>query len=129
MHDWFKYLVFHWIKEAGSRCKDQIEKAIELDKVVEVTNEVKFSSSAVDASGSLIRLLNVRNDLEWPVPSERLMFTVAVVKEATDCAMIYIDTVFESMKVEYIFDSEGKFRATDKVGRGMDSGVYIATQY
>lgn len=116
MHEWFKYLVFHWIKEAATRCKDQIEKAIELDKVVEVTNDVKFSSSAVDASGSLIRLLTVKRDLEWPVLSERLLFTVAVVKEAIGCAMSYIETVFKSMKREYIFDSEGKFRATEKVG-------------
>lgn len=115
LSSWFGHLVPFWIKEAGRRCNKHIDLAIQLDKVVDVTREVKFSSSAVDATAALVQLLNVRDDLQWPVPFKRMMFGVAILQETTKCAMMYIDRVFDSLKDEYVYDSDGKFRATEKV--------------
>ncbi len=62
-HNWFQSKVNQWIDLATERCKSGIKKAIELDKVVQVTDDVQFSSSAVDGAGLLFLLMKFSDEV------------------------------------------------------------------
>ena len=61
-------MVEHWITLAAKRCDELTTKAIEADDTIAVTNQVKFSTSAVDVTGFLLKLGNFWKNLEWPDP-------------------------------------------------------------
>ena len=109
-------MVNNWIVLATDRCKDRIRKAIQLDKVVQVTEDVHFSSSAVDGTGFLLRLMKLSDELEWPSRVEAFTFMVAIVRSACECALFYVGEVYKSLDSEDMFDERRMFRATEKVG-------------
>ena len=115
LHTWFRELVPSWIKAASKRSRQQVKAAIKLDTIVVVTDEVKFSSSAIDASGILTTLFKLRNDLEWPVEVERMEYTLMLIKEATGTALYYVTLMNGRMRDEYIFHEHSQFRVTEQV--------------
>ena len=62
-HKWFSLKVNHWITLATDRCREHIRKAIQLDTIVQVSDEVQFSSSAVDGTGFLFLLMKLDEEV------------------------------------------------------------------
>ncbi len=62
-HKWFQSKVNQWIDLATERCRSLIKKAIELDTVVQVTDDVQYSSSAVDGHGFLSLLMKLSDEV------------------------------------------------------------------
>ncbi len=62
-HKHFQRNVNQWIDLATERCRSRIKQAIELDTVVQVTEDVQFSSSAVDGTGFLFLLMKLSDEV------------------------------------------------------------------
>ena len=114
-----------WIEEASDRCKKSITNAIEFETVKVITDEVKFSSSVVDATGFLRGLFKVRDDLEWPVTVEKMEFTLMIMEKVTNNALFYVEDVFMRMKDEYLFDEEGQFKASPEVSAHIIINMHV----
>ena len=114
-HVWFRDMVKHWIKLATDRCKDYTTKAISADSAITVTDDVMFSSSAVDTTGFLLKIGNFWKHLEWPVASVAYGFGVSVMQKITECSLFYVGEVFKKLTHEDMFDENGRFKASEKV--------------
>ena len=115
-HKWFKDMVKNWVRMAVDKCKDYTVKAIAADSAMTaVTNEVMFSTSAVDATGFLLQVGTFWKHLEWPIASVAYGHAVSVMQAISECALFYVEEVFKKLGREDIFDREGRFRATEKV--------------
>ena len=55
-HGWFKVSVADWVSVAQAEAKERLDKAIELDKIVKESDNVPFSSSAVDAHAFFLQV-------------------------------------------------------------------------
>ena len=108
---------------ASNRCKEFIKNAIEDEEVKVVIDDVKHSSSVVDAAYFLWYLFKVRDDLEWPVTVEMMEFTIMIMKEMTDTGLLYVIDVFMKLKEEYLFDEEGQFRASPEVSESRNNSL------
>ncbi len=74
VHKCFQRNVNQWIDLATDKCKSGIKKAIELDKVVQVTEDVQFSSSAVDGTRFLLLLMKLSDEVRnICIPKESLL--------------------------------------------------------
>ena len=114
-HKWFKEMVESWIRMATDKCKDYTTKAIAADSEITVTDEVMFSTSAVDTTGFLLQVGSFWKHLEWPVASVAYGLAVSVMQKVSECALFYVGEVFRRLSREDMFDEKGRFRATEKV--------------
>ena len=55
-HGWFKGSVADWVRVAQARVKERLDRAIELDTIVKASDNVPFSSSAVDAHAFFLQV-------------------------------------------------------------------------
>ena len=55
-HDWFKNYVFDWIKVAQLKMRERLDRALELDTIVDTNDNVPFSSSAVDTHAFFLQV-------------------------------------------------------------------------
>ena len=114
-HEWFKQWVKDWIRIAIDKCRDYTAKAIAADSEITVTNDVMFSSSALDTTGFLLQVGNFWKHLEWPVASVAYGYAVSVVQGISESALFYVGEVFKKLSHNDMFDERGQFRATEKV--------------
>lgn len=115
-HLWFRDMVSEWFKVAADRCKNYISKAIKLDEAISVTEDVKFSTSAVDTVGFLLQIGYFWKHLDWPEPSVAYGYSLSIMEQICDCAQFYVSEVFRSLEDRNImYDEQGRFRASEKV--------------
>ena len=114
-HNSFEGMVKNWIELAAKRCNDLTVKAIEADSAIAVTDQVKFSTSAVDVTGFLLKLGNFWKNLEWPQAIAAYGFASTVMEEINSCTQFYVERVAKSLNSEDLFDEQGHFRASEKV--------------
>ncbi|XP_064406965.1 protein unc-13 homolog D-like isoform X2 [Halichondria panicea] len=126
-HNWFQSKVNQWIDLATERCKSGIKKAIELDKVVQVTDDVQFSSSAVDGAGLLFLLMKFSDELEWSANAEAFTFKISVVRNVCECAQFYVSEVYNRLRPEDMLDEQGRFRATEKLSIVLNNMQHVKT--
>ena len=55
-HAWFKNYVFGWVRAAQLRVRERLDRALELDTIVETNDNVPFSSSAVDTHAFFLQV-------------------------------------------------------------------------
>jgi hypothetical protein len=113
-HLWFSPMVANWISRAQSLCRQYIDKAIQIDKVIQVTDEATFSSSAVDTKGFLLQVGNFWKHLQWPRAAESYSYTAAIVQHICDCAVYYAGQVYTRVTNEDIY-KDGQFHASEKL--------------
>lgn len=104
-----------WIKLAAEKCEDRIKKAIELDEIVKITEDLKLSASAVDTNGFVIQMATFWQHLEWPVASEAYGYAVSIMESMCNCTKIFIEEVFASLSPQDLHDEAGRFKASEKV--------------
>jgi BAI1-associated protein 3 len=113
-HVWFSPMVSNWISLAQTLCRRRIDKAIEIDEVMQITNGASFSSSAVDTKGFLLQVGAFWKNLEWPMAPESYSFAAAIVQHICDCAVYYVGKVYTRVTDEDIYKN-GKFHASEKL--------------
>ena len=101
---------------ATERCKNYICKAIKLDEAICVTEDVKFSTSAVDTVGFLLQIGYFWKHLDWPIASVAYGYCLSIMERICECAQFYVGEVFQSLQDRNImYDDQGRFRASEKV--------------
>ena len=93
------------------------------EEVKVVADDVKYSSSVVDAAWFLHRMFKVRDNLEWPVTIEVLEFTLMFMKEMIDIALVYVIDVFEKLEEGNLFDEKGQFKASPEVSESCSNSL------
>ncbi|XP_065899181.1 BAI1-associated protein 3-like isoform X3 [Dysidea avara] len=103
-HEWFKDFVGVWINEAFNKCNDEIKRAVTLiDEVGTVTENVKFSQSALSATLSFKRLITFWNNVHWPRVSECYGFVIGIVQVITDAAKLFVEENHNRLKKKDFF--------------------------
>ncbi|XP_065899174.1 BAI1-associated protein 3-like [Dysidea avara] len=127
-HDWFKGLVGDWIDVAASKCNLEIKRAVtSLDEVVTVTENVKFSQSALSTAACFKRIAAFWNNLRWPRVSEHYSFIIRVVKNVSKAARFYVEESHKHLiKMRFHFDSSSKeFLVTQQLCISLNDIEYV----
>lgn len=127
-HEWYKPLVPIFIESASEDCQRRITLAIEHEESVR-RDDVEYSTSVRDSSDILLRLFNVRDDLQWPDTKEKLEFTQLIMEKVTAGALFYVKHAAERMSDDLIYDEKGRFRATSKVRHLLFTDIRIKSMH
>ena len=108
-------MVKNWITLAVEKCNNLTVQAINADSSIAITEQVKFSTSAVDMTGFLLQIGNFWKNLNWPEAIAAYGFASTMMEEVNKCAQFYVEEVAKRLTPEDVFDEQGRFRATEKV--------------
>lgn len=108
-------MVKNWITLAVEKCNNLTVQAINADSAIAITDQVKFSTSAVDVTGFLLQIGYFWKNLNWPEAIAAYGFASTMMEEVNKCAQFYIEEVAKRLTPEDVFDEQGRFRATEKV--------------
>ncbi|CAH0552872.1 unnamed protein product [Brassicogethes aeneus] len=115
-HQWFHGGVAQWLDIAVYKALQRIEKAVELDKLTQVDNTVKYSSSAVDTLSIFYQVKVFWQQLNWPDVESSYTFIAKIIDDICRCSVFYADQM--SAKVDGMGDHENvyekKFEVTNE---------------
>ena len=115
-YKWFQDMVKNWFSLAIEKCKNLTVQAISADSAIAVTDLVNFSTSAVDVTGFLLQIGHFWKNLNWPEAIAAYGFASLMMEEINKCVQFYVEEVAKRLTSEDVFDENGRFRATEKVG-------------
>lgn len=111
-YKWFTFAVQKWLCIAKDKAYKRIDKAVELDKVVDVKSGVKYSTSAVDVCCCFSQMTEFWKHLDWPDLIEALPMVRQLTEDICGGAVLYADLVHEKLKKAGYYDDEGQFDVT-----------------
>lgn len=114
-HKWFKKFIPGWIDVATEKCEAHIRQAIQLDEIVQITEDLKLSASAVDTNGFLLQMAIFWQHLSWPVASEAYCYVISLIEKICSCASLFIKEMSATLSSKDVCDEQGGFRPSDKV--------------
>nr|CAI5860663.1 unnamed protein product [Callosobruchus analis] len=111
-HQWFHGGVAQWLDIAVYKALQRIEKAVELDKLIHVDSNVKYSSSAVDTLTIFYQVKVFWEQLNWPDVESCYTFIAKIIDDICRCCVFYADKM--SARVEGMGDTQDdkKFEVT-----------------
>lgn len=126
-HEWFVSGVAHWLDISVYKALKRIEKAIELDKLVPVDENVRHSSSAIDTLAIFYQIKIFWQQLNWPDIESSYTFVAKIVDDICRCCVFYADKM--SMRVEGLGNVqnvyENKFEVTPEWCLAINNIDYI----
>ncbi|XP_039754928.1 protein unc-13 homolog 4B isoform X7 [Pararge aegeria] len=90
-HSWFFGGVAQWLDIAAYKALTRIEKAVELDYLVPVDTNVKYSSSGVDTLAIFYQIKIFWQQLAWPDVEGCYTFVAKIVDDICRCCVFYSD--------------------------------------
>lgn len=90
-HSWFFGGVAQWLDIAAYKALTRIEKAVDLDKLVPVDSNVKYSSSGVDTLAIFYQIKIFWKQLAWPDVEGCYTFVAKIVDDICRCCVFYSD--------------------------------------
>ncbi|XP_047522368.1 protein unc-13 homolog 4B isoform X5 [Pieris napi] len=90
-HSWFFGGVAQWLDIAAFKALTRIEKAVELDNLVPVDGNVKYSSSGVDTLAIFYQIKIFWQQLAWPDVEGCYTFVAKIVDDICRCCVFYSD--------------------------------------
>ena len=93
---------------ATDRCKEQIKKAIELDQIVLVNDEVQFSSSAVDGTGFLFLLMKLDEEVHMYSVVHSLLGFYIVFRKTADPTLLLCYSVSIAIGLRLSYGQVGR---------------------
>lgn len=106
-YTWFTVGVTHWLDISVFKALTRIKKAIELDDLLPVDDEVKYSSSAVDTLNIFYQIKIFWQQLDWPDVEGSYMFVAKIVDDICRCCTYYADLM--AKRVEGVGDVESVY--------------------
>lgn len=88
-HEWFTSGVAHWLDIAVYKALKRIEKAIELDKLEQIDETVKYSTSPVDTLAIFYQIKIFWEQLNWPDIEGSYTFVAKIVDDICRCCVFY----------------------------------------
>ncbi|CAK1585383.1 unnamed protein product [Parnassius mnemosyne] len=90
-HSWFYGGVAQWLDIAAYKALTRIEKAVDLDNLVPVDTNVKYSSSGVDTLAIFYQIKIFWQQLAWPDVEGCYTFVAKIVDDICRCCVFYSD--------------------------------------
>ncbi|XP_072932693.1 protein unc-13 homolog 4B [Epargyreus clarus] len=90
-HSWFYGGVAQWLDIAAYKALTRIEKAVDLDNLVPVDTNVKYSSSGVDTLAIFYQIKIFWQQLAWPDVEGCYAFVAKIVDDICRCCVFYSD--------------------------------------
>ncbi|XP_052740956.1 protein unc-13 homolog 4B isoform X2 [Bicyclus anynana] len=90
-HGWFSDGVAQWLDIAAYKALTRIEKAVELDHLVPVDTNVKYSSSGVDTLAIFYQIKIFWQQLAWPDVEGCYAFVAKIIDDICRCCVFYSD--------------------------------------
>ncbi|KAM3965051.1 C2 and C2B_Munc13-like domain-containing protein staccato isoform 2-T2 [Aphomia sociella] len=88
-HSWFFGGVAQWLEIAAFKALTRIEKAVELDNLVPVDTNVKYSSSGVDTLAIFYQIKIFWQQLAWPDVEGCYTFVAKIIDDICRCCVFY----------------------------------------
>ncbi|KAL4716125.1 hypothetical protein ACJJTC_013902 [Scirpophaga incertulas] len=99
-HSWFYGGVAQWLDIAAYKALTRIEKAVELDTLVPVDTNVKYSSSGVDTLAIFYQIKIFWEQLAWPDVEGCYTFVAKIIDDICRCCVFYSDKM--SVRVDNV---------------------------
>ncbi|XP_075975493.1 C2 and C2B_Munc13-like domain-containing protein staccato isoform X3 [Anticarsia gemmatalis] len=90
-HSWFFGGVAQWLDIAAYKALTRIEKAVDLDNLVPVDTNVKYSSSGVDTLAIFYQIKIFWQQLAWPDVEGCYTFVAKIIDDICRCCVFYSD--------------------------------------
>ncbi|KAG6450866.1 hypothetical protein O3G_MSEX006811 [Manduca sexta] len=90
-HSWFFGGVAQWLDIAAYKALVRIEKAVDLDNLVPVDTNVKYSSSGVDTLAIFYQIKIFWQQLAWPDVEGCYTFVAKIIDDICRCCVFYSD--------------------------------------
>ncbi|XP_073955464.1 C2 and C2B_Munc13-like domain-containing protein staccato isoform X4 [Choristoneura fumiferana] len=90
-HWWFFGGVAQWLDIAAYKALTRIEKAVDLDTLVALDTNVKYSSSAVDTLQIFYQIKIFWTQLAWPDVEGSYTFVAKIIDDICRCCVFYSD--------------------------------------
>ncbi|XP_021207893.2 protein unc-13 homolog 4B isoform X2 [Bombyx mori] len=90
-HGWFFGGVAQWLDIAAFKALTRIEKAVDLDNLVPVDTNVKYSSSGVDTLAIFYQIKIFWQQLAWPDVEGCYTFVAKIIDDICRCCVFYSD--------------------------------------
>lgn len=90
-HSWFFGGVAQWLDIAAYKALTRIEKAVDLDSLVPVDTNVKYSSSGVDTLAIFYQIKIFWQQLAWPDVEGCYTFVAKIIDDICRCCVFYSD--------------------------------------
>lgn len=91
----------------------RIERAVELDKLVNVDSIVEYSSSAVDTLSIFYQIKVFWQQLAWPDVESSYTFVTKIIDDICKCSVYYTDKM--AFKVNNVVTKKKRFEVTKEV--------------
>ncbi|XP_045535970.1 protein unc-13 homolog 4B isoform X3 [Papilio machaon] len=101
-HSWFYGGVAQWLDIAAFKALSRIEKAVEIDNLVPVDTNVKYSSSGVDTLAIFYQIKIFWQQLAWPDVEGCYTFVAKIIDDICRCCVFYSDKMCSRV------DNEGR---------------------
>ncbi|XP_060801527.1 protein unc-13 homolog 4B isoform X1 [Amyelois transitella] len=88
-HSWFFGGVAQWLEIAAYKALTRVEKAVELDNLVPVDANVKYSSSGVDTLAIFYQIKIFWQQLAWPDVEGCYTFVAKIIDDICRCCVFY----------------------------------------
>ncbi|CAH2302173.1 unc-13 homolog D isoform X2 [Pelobates cultripes] len=108
-HRWFVELLPSWLLKAYNTAKERVQRAVQIDQLVPLSDFQKHSASTVDLSTCFTQMGRTWKQLDWPDPEEAFMIMVKFTEDMCRIALTYCSLI--------------KKRAEELSGRGDAGGA------
>lgn len=126
-YEWFMNGVAHWLDISLYKALIRIQKAVELDSLIAVDANTKYSSSAIDTLAIFYQIQIFWQQLDWPNAEGAFLFVSKIVDDICRCCVFYADKIADKVNnfglIETIY--EKKFQVTDSWCLALNNIDYI----
>ncbi|XP_053565109.1 protein unc-13 homolog D isoform X2 [Bombina bombina] len=88
-HRWFTDALPSWLQKAYSTALERVQRAVQIDQLVPLSELQKHSASTVDLSTCYTQIGRTWQQLDWPDPEEAFMVMVKFTEDMCRIALTY----------------------------------------
>ncbi|KAM8946359.1 protein unc-13 homolog D [Pelodytes ibericus] len=92
-HRWFVDSLPNWLLKAYTTAQERVQRAVQIDKLVPLSELQKHSASTVDLSTCFTQIGRTWQQLDWPDPEEAFMIMVKFTEDMCRIALTYCSLI------------------------------------
>ncbi|XP_075033914.1 protein unc-13 homolog D isoform X2 [Mixophyes fleayi] len=112
-HRWFADSLPSWLQKAYSTALERVQRAVQIDLLVPLSELQKHSASTVDLSTCFTQVGRTWQQLDWPEPEEAFMIMVKFTEDMCRIAVMYCTMI--KRRAEQLSDTGNPGQAANKL--------------
>uniref|UniRef100_A0A6I8QP58 Unc-13 homolog D n=1 Tax=Xenopus tropicalis TaxID=8364 RepID=A0A6I8QP58_XENTR len=92
-HRWFAESLPSWLQRAYTTAQERVQRAVQIDQLVPLSELQKHSASTVDLSTCYSQIGKTWQQLDWPDPEEAFMIMVKFTEDMCRIALTYCSLI------------------------------------